>query len=131
VLIGMGTVASPGRTAVRRLREKGQKVGYVSLRWFRPFPTVELRESLRRFKAVGVIDRDFAHGSADDGGALLHEIRSCLYPAPERPAIVNFITGLGGRDVSIGDTIKMFEMTQQAARQAPTDGFTTWVGVRE
>jgi pyruvate ferredoxin oxidoreductase alpha subunit len=131
VLIGLGTVASPGRTAVRRLREKGQKVGYVNLRWFRPFPTVELRESLRRFKAVGVIDRDFAHGSGDDGGALLHEIRSCLYPAAERPAVINFITGLGGRDVSIGDTIKMFEMTQQAAKQAPTDGFTTWVGVRE
>lgn len=131
VLIGMGTVASPGRTAVRRLREKGQKVGYVNLRWFRPFPTVELRQSLSRFKAVGVIDRDFAHGSGDDGGALLHEIRSCLYPAQNRPAIVNFITGLGGRDVSIGDTIKMYEMTQQAAKQAPTDGFVTWVGVRE
>ena len=44
VLIGLGTVAAPARTAVRRLREKGQKVGYVNLRWFRRFPTVELRE---------------------------------------------------------------------------------------
>ena len=26
------------------MREKGQKVGYVNLRWFRPFPTIELRE---------------------------------------------------------------------------------------
>ena len=54
VLLGMGTVASPGRTAVRRLRQQGHKVGYVNLRWFRPFPTVELRGSLSRFKAVGV-----------------------------------------------------------------------------
>ena len=37
VLIGIGTVAAPARTAVRRMREKGQKVGYVNLRWFRPF----------------------------------------------------------------------------------------------
>jgi pyruvate ferredoxin oxidoreductase alpha subunit len=131
VLIGIGTVCSPGRTAVRRLREKGHKVGYVNLRWFRPFPTIELRESLRRFKAVGVIDRDFAHGSADDGGAVLHEIRSCLYPAKERPAIVNFITGLGGRDVSIGDAIKMFELTEQAATADHLDGYVTWIGVRE
>ncbi len=131
VLIGIGTVASPGRTAVRRLREQGHKVGYVNLRWFRPFPTVELRESLRRFKAVGVIDRDFAHGSADDGGALLHEIRSCLYPAKDRPAIVNFITGLGGRDVAIAYAIKMFELTEQAATADHLDGYVTWIGVRE
>ncbi|HZU06489.1 MAG TPA: pyruvate ferredoxin oxidoreductase [Chloroflexota bacterium] len=131
VLIGLGTVASPGRTAARRLRQQGHKVGYVNLRWFRPFPTVELRECLRRFKAVGVIDRDFAHGSPDDGGALLHEIRSCLYPARERPAIVNFISGLGGRDISIADCIRMFELTERAAREEALDGFVTWIGVRE
>ncbi len=131
VLIGVGTVASPGRTAVRRLREKGQKVGYVNLRWFRPFPTVELRECLSRFKAVGVIDRDFAHGSPDDGGILMHEVRSCLYPAKNRPTIVNFIGGLGGRDLSIADAQKMFAVTQQAAKKDSMDGFVTWIGLRE
>jgi pyruvate ferredoxin oxidoreductase alpha subunit len=132
VLIGLGSVASPGRTAVRRLRKHGHKVGFVSLRWFRPFPTSELRESLRRFRAVGVIDRDFAHGSPDDGGALLHEIRSCLYPVRKRPAIVNFITGLGGRDISIDDCARMFLMTQEAAKnQNSMDGFVTWIGLRE
>jgi pyruvate ferredoxin oxidoreductase alpha subunit len=131
VLIGLGTVAAPGRTAVRRLRKNGQKVGYVNLRWFRPFPTVELRESLRRFKAVGVIDRDFAHGSPDDGGILLHEIRSALYPVKERPTVVNFITGLGGRDVSIDNCLLMFDLAAQAAGKAEMDGYTTWIGVRE
>ena len=67
-----------------------------------------------------------------NGGAMLHEIRSCLYPARERPAIVNFITGLGGRDVSIADAERMFEITQQAATQPDKmDGFVTWIGVRE
>ncbi len=131
VLIGLGQVAAAGRTAVRRLREKGQKVGFVSLRWFRPFPTEELREVLSRFKAVGVIDRDCAHGSPDDGGVLMHEIRSCLYPVKDRPAVVNFITGLGGRDISIDDCIKMYELTQKAARDEKMDGFVTWIGVRE
>src|SRR5881396_1873192 len=131
VLIGLGTVCAPGRTACKRLREKGHKVGFVSLRWFRPFPTIELRESLKRFKAVGVIDRDFAHGSPDDGGILLHEIRSCLYPAKNRPVVTNFITGLGGRDVSINDCVRMFELTQQAAGHGSRDGQVTWIGVRE
>ena len=92
---------------------------------------VELRESLSRFKAVGVVDRDFAHGSPDDGGIVMHEVRSCLYPARNRPAVINFIGGLGGRDMSIADAEKMFQMTQQAARQDSMDGFVTWIGLRE
>jgi len=131
VLIGLGTVCAPGRTACRRLREKGEKVGFVSLRWFRPFPTIELRESLKRFKAVGVIDRDFAHGSPDDGGILMHEVRSALYPLKNRPAITNIITGLGGRDVSIDDCIRMYEIAQKSKTDDKLDNFVTWIGVRE
>jgi hypothetical protein len=44
---------------------------------------------------------------------------------------VNFITGLGGRDVSIQDAIRMYEITQEAARKDRLDGFVIWVGVRE
>jgi pyruvate ferredoxin oxidoreductase alpha subunit len=131
VLIGLGTVAMPGRTAVRRLREQGHKVGYINLRWFRPFPSEELRASLQRFKAVGVIDRDFAHGSPDSGGILLHEIRSCMYPLKERPPVVNYIVGLGGRDISIADCTKMFELTMQARDNGAPEEPVTWIGVRE
>jgi pyruvate ferredoxin oxidoreductase alpha subunit len=131
VLIGVGTVAAPGRTAAKRLREKGHKVGYVNLRWFRPFPTEELRACLSRFKSVGVIDRDFAHGSPDNCGILMHEVRSCLYPAKSRPAIVNFIGGLGGRDLSIADAQRMYDITAQAAKKDSMDGFITWIGLRE
>ncbi|HEY6360902.1 MAG TPA: hypothetical protein VIX63_07340 [Vicinamibacterales bacterium] len=131
VLIGLGAVAMPARTAVRRLREKGKKVGYVNLRWFRPFPSEELRAALGRIKAVGVIDRDFAHGSPDSGGIVVHDIRSCLYPLTNRPAIANFIGGLGGRDISIDDCIRMFEVTSQAPNRAPGDELVTWIGLRE
>ena len=65
---------------------------------------------MSRFKAVGVVDRDFAHGSPDNGGILMHEVRSCLYPAKNRPAIVNFMGGLGGRDLSIADAQKMYDI---------------------
>jgi len=131
VLIGLGAVCMPARTAVRRLREKGKKVGYVNLRWFRPFPAPELRAALGRMKAVGVIDRDFAHGSPDSGGIVLHDIRSCLYPLKNRPAIANFIGGLGGRDISIDDCIRMFEVTAEAPNRAAGDELVTWVGLRE
>ena len=131
VLIGLGTVAMPARTAVRRLREQGKKVGYVNLRWFRPFPSQELRDCLGGFKSVGVIDRDIAHGSPDSGGILCHDIRSCLYPLEKRPNIFNIITGLGGRDVSIEECIKMYNIGLKAADGRVADELVTWIGVRE
>ena len=45
--------------------------------------------------------------------------------------MINMLTGLGGRDVSIADCQKMFELTEQAARAEALDGFVTWIGVRE
>lgn len=131
VLVGLGTVALPARVAVQRLRKEGRRVGYINLRWFRPFPAHELRDALRGTQAVGVIDRDFAHGSAEDGGVLFHEIRSCLYPLPGRPAVVNFIGGLGGREISIADAVSMFERTLAAAEAGAPEAPVAWVGVRE
>ena len=131
VLIGLGTVAMPARTAVRRLRQQGEKVGYVNLRWFRPFPSQELRDCLGRFKAVGIIDRDFAHGSPDSGGILCHDIRSCLYPLEKRPHVFNIITGLGGRDVSIDECIKMYDIGLNAVAGKVKDELVTWIGLRE
>src|SRR5689334_22016911 len=37
VLVGMGTLSTPVRVAIRQLRADGHKVGFVRVRWFRPF----------------------------------------------------------------------------------------------
>src|SRR5947207_8692571 len=54
VLVGMGTLSNPVRVAIREMRKDGKKVGFVRVRWFRPFPAEELAKSLTRFKAVGI-----------------------------------------------------------------------------
>src|ERR671933_920393 len=79
VPIGQGTLAMPMRVLVRRLRQEGKKVGFVRLKWFRPFPTDEVKAILPRFKAVGVIDRDYSYGSPEYGGELFNEIKSAIY----------------------------------------------------
>ena len=131
VLIGMGSLTLPLKVTVRRLREKGHKVGFIRVKWFRPFPGPELLESLSRFKAVGVIDRDYSLGSPLNGGVLFNEVRSIMYSAEKRVPIVGFIAGLGGREITIPVTKEMFEVTQKAAEKGEAGQEIHWVGVRE
>ncbi len=130
VLIGMGTLSNPVRVAIRQMREQGKKVGFVRQRWFRPFAAEQLAASLGRFKAVGVIDRDFSLGSPYLSGVLATEVRAALYPAPKRPPVIGFICGLGGREVTVPDVKKMTDKIYLAAEGKPQAG-TQWIGLRE
>jgi len=130
VLVGMGTLSMPVKVAIRQMRKEGKKVGFVRVRWFRPFPAEELAQTLGRFKAVGVIDRDYSFGSPHMSGVLATEIRASLYPAATRPPVVGFICGLGGREVTVPDVRRMSDMVFKAAAgqaQPPV----TWIGIRE
>ena len=130
VLVGMGTLSTPVKVAIRQMRQEGKKVGFVRVRWFRPFAAEELAATLGRFKAVGVIDRDFSLGSPYRSGVLATEVRAAMYPAPKRPPILGFICGLGGREVTVPDVKKMTESVYLAA-QGKTQPGTKWIGLRE
>ncbi|MGB0036519.1 MAG: hypothetical protein WBP79_13705 [Candidatus Acidiferrales bacterium] len=130
VLVGMGTLSNPVRVAIRQMRKEGKKVGFVRMRWFRPFAAADLAKCLGRFKAVGVIDRDFSLGSPYLSGVLATEIRAALYPSAKRPPVVGFICGLGGREVLLEDVNKMTDIIFQAA-DGKSQPLTQWIGVRE
>jgi len=130
VLFGMGTMSMPVKVAVRKMRKEGKKVGFIRLRWFRPFPVEELQKSLSRFAAVGVIDRDYSFGSPYFGAVVANEVRTALYSAEKRPPVVGFICGLGGREVTVPNVREMTDMTFRAASgERLTD--TYWIGLRE
>jgi pyruvate ferredoxin oxidoreductase alpha subunit len=130
VLVGMGTLSNPVRVGIRQMRAEGKKVGFVRMRWFRPFAAEELAQSLSRFKAVGVVDRDFSLGSPFHGGVLATEVRAALYPASSRPPLLGFICGLGGREVTLPDVKKMTDSVFQAA-EGKRQPDTQWIGLRE
>jgi pyruvate ferredoxin oxidoreductase alpha subunit len=130
VLVGQGTIAMPGRVIVRRLREQGHKVGFARLKWFRPFPADEVVARLSRFKAVGIIDRDYSFGSPHHGGVLFTEFRAAFYDSPKRPAMINIIGGLGGREFTAADGGEMFDLMQKAAA-GDLKTNVHWIGVRE
>jgi pyruvate ferredoxin oxidoreductase alpha subunit len=130
-LVGMGTMGMPVKVAVRKMREQGKKVGFVRVRWFRPFPAVELQEVLGGVNAVGVIDRDYSFGSSFHSGTLGTEVRSALYPLENAPKVVTFIAGLGGREVSADNVVETTDMVFAAAEGKLDDRDTYWIGVRE
>jgi pyruvate ferredoxin oxidoreductase alpha subunit len=130
VLVGMGTLSTPVKVAIREMRKQGKKVGFVRVRWFRPFAAEELAKSLGRFKAIGVIDRDFSLGSPYLSGVLATEVRTALYPTAKRPPVIGFICGLGGREVTLPDVHKMSDNIFQAA-EGKSQPLTQWIGVRE
>src|SRR5207237_6621778 len=96
VLVGMGTLSTPVKVAIRQMRAEGKKVGFVRVRWFRPFAAEELAKSLGRFKAVGVIDRDSSLGSPYLSGVLATETSTALYPAANRPPGLGLTCARGG-----------------------------------
>ena len=131
ILVGMGTLALPVRVALRRLREQGQKVGFLRVKFFRPFATDEIRQALANCKAVCVIDRDYSYGSPSFGGVLFAELRSALYNYEKRPPMINFIAGLGGREIHVKEVNEMVEATWKVAETGIVEQETTWIGVRE
>ena len=131
VFVGMGTMALPVRVAIRKMREQGIKVGFVRIKWFRPFATQEIRELLSQFKVIGVIDRDYSYGAPCNGGIVFHEIRSALYPLEKRPMVISFIAGLGGREVRGQNVIEMADIMREALATGKIEQENYWIGVRE
>ena len=130
VLCGMGTLSLPSKVAIREMRKDGKKVGLVRLKWFRPFPTEELRNSFSRFKAVGVIDRDYSFGSPFHGGILFNEVKAAMYGADEQPAMKGFVCGLGGREVTLKDITYIADQVIAVGESGSTSTEIDWVGVR-
>jgi len=131
IIVGMGTLAMSVRVAIRKMREQSRKVGFLRVKFFRPFATEEVRRVLGGCKAVCVIDRDYSYGSPSFGGVLFNELRSALYPLEKRPLVLNFIAGLGGREIRVRDVDQMVDIVQQAVDTGKVDRETTWIGVRE
>ena len=96
------------------LRSKGEKVGVVKIRVFRPFPLDDIKEALGNCVAVAVMDKtDSCNGA---GGPLFTEVRSALYDQRVKPEVVNYIYGIGGRDVKASDIEKVFEDLKEVAK---------------
>jgi pyruvate/2-oxoacid:ferredoxin oxidoreductase alpha subunit len=125
ILVTSGTITSTGRQFLQDLRLKGEKVGLLKIKLFRPFPYELIRQHLRSAKKVAVIDRNFSFGAS---GIFAQEIRAALCSLPQRPAVFGYIAGLGGRDVTLNVLEEIYHHTQN--QDFPSQE-SFWVGLRK
>ena len=99
VIVTMGASTGTAKGVIDRKREQGQKVGLIKIRMFRPFPTERLVRALRGKKAVGVIDRNVFYSGFCGHGYF--ELKGLLPELTDpSPRLLNFITGIGGTDIT-------------------------------
>ena len=125
ILVTSGTVTSTSRQVVAELREKGEKVGLLKIKLFRPFPMNLLREITKSARKVAVIDRNFSFGAS---GIFAQEIKAALCNFPGHPPVYGYVAGLGGRDITTEVIEEIYWLTKNST--AP-ENESSWVGLRE
>ncbi len=128
LLLTMGSYSETAMTAIDRIRQKGQKVGLLKLRLWRPFPFDELREAVCGAKTLIVLDRALSVGGPS--GPVGSEIRAAFYNEADKPKIVNFVGGLGGRDITPEDFEEIVRRGVDIAENGSQNEFEIY-GVRE
>ncbi len=117
IMVGLGSITDDVRAVLPVLRERGLKVGVVSVKLLQPFPEAELVAALSGAKAVTVLERS-------DQTALTSFVTQALFKAranadaeqyPGLPAIestprlTTAIFGLGGHDVQPRHLVAAFQ----------------------
>ena len=128
-VVMIGSAAGTTKDAIDRLREKGEKVGLLKIRLFRPFPAERIAEALKNVKAVAVMDR--AEGYTNHGGPLGADVMAALFRAKSAVHAINIVYGLGGRDVRVEDMEKVFAELKQITDDNDAGETYRYMGVRE
>jgi len=124
----LGSTAGTMKTVVDGLRQDGVKAGLLRLRTFRPLPVEAVRSALANVKAVAVMDKCMSFGG--NGGPAFHEIRHLLYEGANRPHVVNYIYGLGGRDTSPVELRSIYENLQGILQVGRVEVPIQYLGLR-
>ena len=128
-VVMIGSAAGTTKDAIDALRAKGEKVGLLKIRLYRPFPADEIAAALKNVKAVAVMDR--AEGYTNHGGPLGADVMSALFRARSQAYAVNYIYGLGGRDVRVEDMEHVFAELQTIIDNSDAGETYRYMGIRE
>lgn len=125
----IGSAAGTTKDAVDSLREQGIKAGLIKIRLFRPFPADEIVKALSGVKAVALMDRTESYN--DNCGPIGSEVTTALYRAKSDVLTVNYVYGLGGRDVKVSDMVGVYKELEKIAQDGKVENPYRYMGVRE
>ena len=128
-VVMIGSAAGTTKDAIDALRAKGEKVGLIKIRLYRPFPAEEIAEALKNVKAVAIMDR--AEGYTNHGGPLGSDVMAAMFRARSQAHAVNYIYGLGGRDVRVEDMEQVFADLKQIVADDDAGETYRYLGIRE
>lgn len=128
-VVMIGSAAGTTKDAIDALREKGEKVGLIKIRLFRPFPADEIAKALSGVKAIAIMDR--AESYTNHGGPLGADVMAALFRARSQAFAVNYVYGLGGRDVRVEDMEQVYEDLQQIIDTGDPGEMYRYMGIRE
>ncbi|TXT54319.1 MAG: Pyruvate synthase subunit PorA [Candidatus Thorarchaeota archaeon] len=128
IILAMSTMGGTAKAVADVLREKGEKVGVIRLKMFRPFPVEEICKAIGDAKAVMIFEKAMSFGAVTHPLAM--EIRSALYEAENRPMVLDFVVGLGGRDVPPTTFVEGYEKTKKYLEKGEAPLYET-LGVRK
>lgn len=129
-IVLIGSSAGTAKEAIKQLRTQGKKVGLIKIRSFRPFPAAEIAEALKNVKAYAAMDKDDSfNGHCGPIGA---EVAAGMCASGVvGPKGINYIYGLGGRDVRVESIQKVFAELETIANTGVVGDTYRYLEVRE
>lgn len=107
IIIAMGSVTDTAKEVIDHLREKGEKVGLLTVHLYRPFSAKYFFNVLpKTVKRICVLDRTKEPGA--NGDPLYLDIRDLFYEKEERPLIIAGRYGLSSKDTTPVQIISVF-----------------------
>ena len=116
-LMALGSVCGTIKDAVDDLRQAGKKVGLIKIRCHRPFPYEEILAALGGVKNLGIMEANFSMGSE---GAIALDLKAKLCNRADKPKVVDFVAGIGGREVN-KQTVAQIVDQLEAVDQVPDE----------
>jgi pyruvate ferredoxin oxidoreductase alpha subunit len=105
-MVIIGSAAGTAKDAIDKLRAEGQKVGLLKIRLFRPFPGEEIAAALKNARVIACMDRTESFSTRC--GPLGAEVKSALFDAGLAPVVINYVYGIGGRDVAVENIVSVY-----------------------
>lgn len=128
-IVVLNSTAGTAKAVVDEMRAKGVKVGVIKPRMFRPFPATEIAEALRNVKAVAVMDK--ADGLNGVGGPLFTDVSSAMMVnGVTDTKVVNYIYGIGGRDVRTTDIEKVYNDLAEIVASGKVENPYRYLGLK-